>query len=559
MNSLLSNVHNLTPGFVRNDPLRNAVVLHNKITNELSVVSTISPPVDHELIPYQGESASPVIEIGRMRKCPHCGRVFEEGSASSTSSQTGNNNNAKAFDAGTDDSFIDSNYFRLLGNSSISGEGATNNLPDSLFTQGYFNKFFKEIELLGRGARGSVYKVEHILNGVSLGFFAMKKITIGDDSKWLLKVLKEVTMLCKISFNNNNLVNYNHVWLEISSINDFGPKIPCAYILQQYCSGGNLEEFIINLQNPILKPHELKKWKLSHKRQQLKGRLLNNDEILLIFQQIVSGVYELHKNHIIHRDLKPSNCLLAEPYFTDFTQLESDISKIPTILVSDFGESQLEGEFRNATGATGTLEYTAPELLNFNDDNVPQFNKKTDVYALGMILYFMCFGKLPYEYSNEVELLKNEIKGSNELMMIDREDLLPELKYLIKNLTSKNPDERMSVSEILDVLARFDHLEKNEKEEEKIDNPQPLRRLSLTDGGDRFSALMKISRKHQLKLLVGLLNLLILSSIHHQVFKYSFIFAIGLTINQDIQNSYILTIIMIITSIILNIYNYIVQ
>ncbi len=518
-------------------------------------MSTISPPVDHELIPYQGESASPVIEIGRMRKCPHCGRVFEEGSASS---QTGNNN-AKTSDAGTEESFIDSNYFRLLGNSSNSGEGATNNLPDSLFTQGYFNKFFKEIELLGRGARGSVYKVEHILNGVSLGFFAMKKITIGDDSKWLLKVLKEVTMLCKISFNNNNLVNYNHVWLEISSINDFGPKIPCAYILQQYCSGGNLEEFIINLQNPILKPHELKKWKLSHKRQQLKGRLLNNDEILLIFQQIVSGVYELHKNHIIHRDLKPSNCLLAEPYFTDFTQLESDISKIPTILVSDFGESQLEGEFRNATGATGTLEYTAPELLNFNDDNVPQFNKKTDVYALGMILYFMCFGKLPYEYSNEVELLKNEIKGSNELMMIDREDLLPEFKYLIKNLTSKNPDERMSVGEILDVLARFDHLEKHEKEEEKIDNPQPLRRLSLTDGGGRFSALMKISRKHQLKLLVGLLNLLILSSIHNQVFKYIFIFAIGLTINQDVQNSYILTIIMIITSIILNIYNYIVQ
>lgn len=509
-----------------------------------------------------------------MKKCPHCGRVFDDSSeqqAHTSDESSGHlgtdassNEGGAVNSAQSDESFIDSNYFRLLGTGTgtgdiSNGDAADANLPETLFTQGYFENFFQEIELLGRGARGSVYKVEHILNGISLGYFALKKITIGDDSKWLLKVLKEVTMLCKISFNNNNLVNYNHVWLEISSINDFGPKVPCAYILQQYCSGGNLEEFITNLHSPVLKPSELKKWKLSHKRQQLRGRLLNNEETLLIFSQIVSGVHELHKNHIIHRDLKPSNCLLAQPYFTDFTQTEPDLTKLPTILVSDFGESQLEGEIRNATGSTGTLEYTAPELLNLTKKgNIPQFNKKTDVYSLGMILYFMCFGRLPYSQSADLAVLKNEIEELNlDELTTGREGLLPEFKYLIKNLTSRNSEERLSTGEIIDVLRKagsIDHLE--------IDEEPPIpRRLSLTNGkDDRLDKTIERLKNNQMRIFITLINVSLLKIISWpQILCYVFIFAMGVTINQDIRQTYILSITMIITTIILTIYNYITQ
>lgn len=521
----------------------------------------------------------------RIRTCPNCGREFEIDQHHHSES-----NNKPRMEQGlttsrpgehTGDSYIDSNYFRLLGSSSNSGiskieddeeiepnDELGHNLPQSLFTQGYLDKFFKTQELLGRGARGSVYKVEHILNGISLGFFALKKITIGDDYKWLLKVLREVTMLCKISFNNRNLVNYNHVWLEVSSINEFGPKIPCAFILQQYCSGGNLEDFILNLTNPVLKPNELKKWKLKHKNTRLKGRLLTNEEILIIFQQIVEGVSELHKNHIIHRDLKPSNCLLSKPYIKDFTKpSEPDLSQIPTILVSDFGESQLEGEKRTATGSTGTLEYTAPELLEINGSKrIPQFNKKTDIYSLGMILFFISFGKLPYEHtSEEFEILKNEIEdnaGLNISKLLDlRDDLLPEIKYLIIKLTLKNSEERLSTEEILSVIKKVQSMdEKSDKELEDLSKqfekmPMMVKRLSLTDGLEIETDY--IWNKYQSKIFLMILNFLFLGlNFKHYVINYIFIFLLGLTITHDIKYIYILTIIISITSIILTIITY---
>lgn len=535
----------------------------------------------------------------RIKRCPNCGQEFEidqhhhaESGDSNGNIRNGHNGvsekgltpvNSRAGEH-TGDSYIDSNYFRLLGSSSNSdyADGTTpiedeevdpieyeHNLPRSLFTQGYFDKFFKTQELLGRGARGSVYKVEHILNGISLGHFALKKITIGDDSKWLLKVLREVTMLCKISFNNRNLVNYNHVWLEVSSINDFGPEVPCAFILQQYCSGGNLEDFITNLAHPVLKPSELKKWKLKNKHAELKGRLLTNDEILLIFEQIVEAVAELHKNHIIHRDLKPSNCLLSKPYIKDFTNLKHipDLSTVPTILVSDFGESQLEGEKRTATGSTGTLEYTAPELLEIGGPNrIPQFNKKTDIYSLGMILFFMSFGKLPYEHTaEEFDILKHEIEDGDvnmETLVNLREDLLPEIKYLIIKMTSKSIQERLSTEEILAVIRKLHSvddrsdkdLEALAKQFEKM--PMMVKRLSLTDGLE-IETRLDILKRYQNRIYLTLFNFILLRLIiQYHLISYIFIFFLGLTITHDIKHIYILTTIMFITSIILTIISY---
>jgi len=530
---------------------------------------------DQLLVPY--DSRNGIVDIS-IRKCPHCGRSYEPDQLEQMETidqiddfaeqqqrqrhHQQQQQQQREKDTGSaertfinSEPFIDSNYFKLLGDSASNNDHV---LPDSLFTQGYFNKFFKEIELLGRGARGSVYKVEHCLNGISLGHFALKKITIGDDSNWLLKVLREVTMLCKISFNNSNLVNYNHVWLEVSSINDFGPKIPCAFILQQYCSGGNLEEFILNLKNPTLSPTDLKTWRLNNKNGKLKGRLLNNDEILLIFSQIVSGVSELHKNHIIHRDLKPSNCLLSQAYFTNFINTKPDISKIPTILVSDFGESQIEGEKRNATGSTGTLEYTAPELLNFQKGKLaPQFNKKTDIYSIGMILYFICFAKLPYE-STDFEILQNEIKSFNldYLDADDRDDLLPDFKYLIKNLTSKSPEERMDTDEILNFLKKIGSIDHHIPHEDDEKVPF-VRRLSLTDGVEtRLTPFDKLiqEKKRIILIFINFITLKVL--IQYQILGYISIFAIGFTLTQKIKHLYILTVSMVITSIILLIYNY---
>lgn len=83
-------------------------------------------------------------------------------------------------------------------------------------------------------------------------------------------------------------------------------------------------------------------------------RRLPFDQILSYFRDIASGLSHLHSNGFIHRDLKPQNCLLND------TGIPGQHLRV---LVSDFGEVQMENSTRNSTGATGTISYCAPEVL----------------------------------------------------------------------------------------------------------------------------------------------------------------------------------------------------
>jgi serine/threonine protein kinase len=434
------------------------LVLQNQMTNELQLIDRDSYHNNYDRLNSEAstgmelklrepfDEADPRVANDAVLQCPHCGNDLISNQHSNTTENSGTRFDTRrrgSSNGGLDNSFIHHSYFKLLESNIYS------KLPNTVFSQGYYEHFFKEIKLLGRGSRGSVYLVQHILNDFELGQFALKKITIGDDPKWLISVLNEVHMLVNISVNNVNLVSYNHVWLEVDSINEFGPRVPCAFILQQYCSGGSLEDFIDWLKEPKLSVKEMKKYKI----RKVQGRLLSQEEILKMFKDIVNGVYELHKHHIIHRDLKPSNCLLSDEYkFDNYPSLDSDVDRIPTILIGDFGESQLEGEKRNASGSTGTLEYCAPELFAFNE-----FSKKTDVYSLGMILYHMCFGKLPFKSTGfDVDSLRKEIGNFHEnLEKSTRDDLDNEFIQLIKFMTFKDPIKRLNTDQILE---RIDEL-----------------------------------------------------------------------------------------------------
>jgi serine/threonine protein kinase len=111
------------------------------------------------------------------------------------------------------------------------------------FSPNYFNTFFIEERELGRGGKGVVLLVRHEIDGCHLGHFACKRVPVGNDHAWLEKVLVEVELLAKLS--HPNLVSYRHVWLEDMKLNRFGPSVACAFILQQYCNGGDLLNYVI--------------------------------------------------------------------------------------------------------------------------------------------------------------------------------------------------------------------------------------------------------------------------------------------------------------------------
>lgn len=334
-------------------------------------------------------------------------------------------------------------------------ETKSQGISASAFSQGYFHRFFVTEKELGRGGKGVVLLVTHVLDNVDLGQYACKRVPVGNDHQWLIQVLNEVRLLEHLS--HQHLVYYKHVWLEDVKISKFGPSVPCAFILQQYCNAGDLHQYIVGEVQRQSSPESAqtlkeraRRWSKAHPEppKEFQGRKLRLEEIYSFFKDITSGLNHLHLNGFIHRDLKPSNCLLH------------DAGKGLRVLVSDFGEVQVENMVRKSTGATGTVSYCAPEVLRRSSTTgqLGQFSTKSDIFSLGMILYFLCFARLPYrnaDYLNEenedLDQLREEIitwGGLREERKL-RPDLPEQLYTFLRRLLSLNPEDRPSGEEIL--------------------------------------------------------------------------------------------------------------
>ena len=118
-----------------------------------------------------------------------------------------------------------------------------------------------------------------------------------------------------------------------------------------------------------------------------KHRLSIRDRLLL-FTQVCEGVQHAHQKAIIHRDLKPSNVLVSEV----------DQKPVPKII--DFGLAKATGPrlsqatmYTEAGGVVGTPDYMSPEQANSSERNI---DTRTDVYSLGVILYELLVGVLPF-------------------------------------------------------------------------------------------------------------------------------------------------------------------
>ncbi|KAI5969160.1 IKS1 [Candida margitis] len=391
-----------------------------------------------------------------IRKCPSCGFTWNEfdnrdsrrRSSVGTKPPISNTTHLNDSTGGFSKPFMRTDYFKLLAQIPHSNKERsktnTTGIPAGIFNQGYFNRFFNKIgsNPLGSGARAQVYKVEHVFNDIALGTYAVKRISIGNKFEHLEQMLNEVLILYELSaksVSENNLIRYNHVWLELGDLEDSSSfflqtdctnttgsqKVPYMFILQQYCDGGHLEG-IIEKNFPIEENLSYsEKIKLEKRRRKLqrsgkedeeeeKRKWLSNFEIWKFFHDIANGVNYLHKNGILHRDLKPSNCLADVQYSVDdvpesfdtIEQFEEKVFELPKILVSDFGEGKFTDKHKNTglhkaeerEGNTGTLEFTAPELWLCSDDSrfINEFSYDSDIYSLGLILCYLCVGTLPF-------------------------------------------------------------------------------------------------------------------------------------------------------------------
>ncbi|GFN96706.1 serine/threonine-protein kinase nim1 [Plakobranchus ocellatus] len=154
------------------------------------------------------------------------------------------------------------------------------------------------------------------------------------------------------------------------------------------------------------------------------GRL-PEDEAKCLFAQLVAAVDHIHENNIIHRDLKAENVFYASPRW---------------IKIGDFGFSTVARIGETLNTFCGSPPYAAPEL--FKDEHY--YGVFVDVWALGILLYFMVTGLMPFRAETVAKLKKCILDGSYTVPSYVSDSCV----FLIRSILKHIPQDRFTIAEI---------------------------------------------------------------------------------------------------------------
>ncbi len=205
--------------------------------------------------------------------------------------------------------------------------------------------------------------------------------------------------------------------LHIVPLYDFWREPDGAYLVMRFLTGGNLKTSIFN--------HGA--WPLQ--------------QTIKLIDQIASALSTAHQNGIIHQDLKPENILLdnlGNGYLADFGIAKDALTNTN---LSDAGADRL----------WGTPAYMAPEQAK---DNMA--TEASDIYSLGLIIYTLLSGRLPYQSFNVTEVMRQKLFEILPPITTDRPELPGELNGVIWKATDAQPEKRhTTVLELAQDFRRF--------------------------------------------------------------------------------------------------------
>ncbi len=176
-----------------------------------------------------------------------------------------------------------------------------------------------------------------------------------------------------------------------------------------------------------------------------------------IARQIAAALGEAHGKHVIHRDLKPGNIMLIEaPDGRDHVK------------VLDFGIGKAIGETTASSpvsSVVGTPHYASPEQLNIGGN----IDGRSDIYSLGIILYRMLGGKLPFNSSSMGEVIMMQLTSDPPSLSRLRPETPPAVERLINSMLAKDPGRRpQRVAEVVALLNQaFPRSEPHSRNDEK--------------------------------------------------------------------------------------------
>ncbi|KAG0143662.1 hypothetical protein CROQUDRAFT_48471 [Cronartium quercuum f. sp. fusiforme G11] len=169
---------------------------------------------------------------------------------------------------------------------------------------------------------------------------------------------------------------------------------------------------------------------------------LFTDEFLRrAIDELQNAVGWMHKLGLVHRDLKLENILLTTPLFIN-SSTELPPKTEPMIKITDFGLSRfIDFSSPLLTTRCGSEEYAAPELILGKQYD----GRRTDVWALGVVIYALIIGKLPFEGDSRRKMLVKIAKGVYDWPMKSTQK---DLKEVVEKMLVREPDSRIKLEDI---------------------------------------------------------------------------------------------------------------
>ncbi|MGB4706971.1 MAG: serine/threonine-protein kinase [Fuerstiella sp.] len=241
---------------------------------------------------------------------------------------------------------------------------------------------------IGVGGMGIVYSAIYPVNGKKV---ALKVLAPGlmSDEKLMKRFEREIDILKRL--DHPNIVKYYGGGTENNQ----------RYYAMEFIDGGSLQQ--------VLKRRTRLSW----------------EQAIHVGRQVSSALEHAHNAGVIHRDLKPANLFL---------------SRKGRLKLGDFGIARdTEATALTAAGKTvGTYAYMAPEQIQVG----PPITGKTDLYALGCLLYEVLVGETPFQSENPMDMLMQHLNDDPYNVIEKVPDCPIWLDQLVERLLAKNPDDR---------------------------------------------------------------------------------------------------------------------
>lgn len=272
------------------------------------------------------------------------------------------------------------------------------------------NDRYQIIKTLGEGGMANVY----LAHDTILDRNVAVKILRGDlanDEKFVRRFQREALSASSLSHPN------------IVEVYDVGEDDGQYYIVMEYVEGKTLKQLL-----------------------RKRGRLTVT-EVMDVMLQLTDGMAHAHDSYIIHRDIKPQNIMI----------LENGMIKI-----TDFGIAMAlnSSQLTQTNSVMGSVHYLPPEQANGKGATI-----RSDIYSMGILMYELLTGSIPYKGDNAVEIALKHLKES----LPSVRNVIPSLPQSIENIiikaTAKNPKNRYTDAREMyeDIKTALDDSRVNEK------------------------------------------------------------------------------------------------